>query len=340
MPDRRMTAASLMAAGLALALAPPAEAGRTGYPLTIDNCGFALTFDKAPESVVSLGQGSTEILYLLGLADRVVATGVWRSPVLPEFAGVDAGIERLDNNAPSFEAVVSKGPDLVTADLQYHIGSQGTVGTQEQFAELGIPAYNLPSDCADRPKMETSDGPRPIPFEMDLVYRDISELAQIFDVQDRGAALIAGLRAREAAARARVGAVEGEVSVLFWYSSATTDADPYVAGRNGVPGYMARILGMENIVESTEDWPTVGWETIVRANPTVIVVGDMTRRQYPMDAVEAKLDFLRGDPVTSLMEAVRLDRIVPMDTQALGPSTRVIDGLEALAEAVAGFGLK
>ncbi|MDD9720537.1 ABC transporter substrate-binding protein [Sulfitobacter sp. PR48] len=335
-----MSLKSLSGAALtAMVLALPALA-KTDYPLTIDNCGIELVFPKAPETVVSLGQRGTEILYQLGLADRVRATSVWRSPVLPQFAQVDAGIERLDNNNPSFEAVIERRPDLVTTDLQYYIGIKGSVGTRQQFADLGIPAYNLPSDCADRPQMETSDGPRPVPFEMDLVYRDIAELAEIFDVQDRGAALIADLRKREAAAKAKVGAVSGDVSVVFWFSSATTEADPYVAGQNGAPGYMARQLGMTNIIYSFEDWPTVSWETIARKNPTIIAIADMSRRRYPMDSTEAKMAFLTGDPVASLMEAVSEGRVLPMDAMTLNPSTRIIDGLEALAEAMEAQGLK
>ncbi|MFT3688390.1 MAG: hypothetical protein QM789_05135 [Paenirhodobacter sp.] len=85
-----------------LVLAPMAFAG-TQYPLTLTSCGHQVTFDKAPESVVSVGQSTTEILYLLGLADKVSGTALWINPVLPEFAEVDAKVERLADNAPSFE---------------------------------------------------------------------------------------------------------------------------------------------------------------------------------------------------------------------------------------------
>lgn len=336
--DKTIILAGLAVAGIACGA--PARADSTTYPLTVHNCGTTLVFPKAPETVVSLGQRGTEIMYQLGLADRIKATSVWRSAVLPEYAEVDAKIERLDNNNPSFEAVIARRPDLVTTDLQYYIGIKGSVGTPQQFEDLGIPAYNLPSDCADRPQMETSDGPRPVPFEMELVYRDVSELAEIFDVQDRGAELIAELRAREEAARNKVGVAASDVSIVFWFSSATTDADPYVAGQNGAPGYLARHLGLTNIIDSFEDWPTVGWESIARDNPTIIAIADMSRRRYPMDSTEAKLDFLRTDPVASLMDAVKAGHILPMDAMTLNPSTRVIDGLEALADALAAYDLK
>ena len=40
------------------------------------------------------------------------------------------------------------------------------------------------------------------------------------------------------------------------------------------------------------------------------------------------------------MDAVKAGHILPMDAMTLNPSTRVIDGLEALADALAAYDLK
>ena len=58
----------LFAAGASLAA--------THYPLTLPNCGAPVTVQAAPQRAVSLGQASTEILLSLGLAPRMVGTGV------------------------------------------------------------------------------------------------------------------------------------------------------------------------------------------------------------------------------------------------------------------------
>ena len=71
-------AALTIAAGFSLASLPsPARADATQYPLTLQNGGSTVTFDKAPQRVVSIGQSSTEILLSLGLADKIVGTAVW-----------------------------------------------------------------------------------------------------------------------------------------------------------------------------------------------------------------------------------------------------------------------
>jgi iron complex transport system substrate-binding protein len=90
---------------------------------------------------------------------------------------------------------------------------------------------------------------------------------------------------------------------------------------------------MRNIIDSDEEWPTVGWETIAKANPTILVIARMDRRRFPADDHEKKLAFLRSDPVTRNMDAVKNNRIVIMDASAMESSVRLFDGIEQLAKA-------
>lgn len=311
----------------------------TDYPLTIKNCGNVLEFDAAPERVVSLGQSTTEILYSLGLGDKVKGTGVWFGPVLDQFKDVNATVPRLADNDPGFETVVAQKPQLVTTQYQWHVGPKGIVGTTEQFNELSIPVYTAVADCVGKDNTGGGDGVRNQGFSMDLIYQEITELAQIFDIEDRGTALIADLKAREKQSLDQVVATGNDnVSVVFWFSSSEIKADPYVAGKNGAAGYVAAKLGVKNIIDSDEEWPTVGWETIARANPDIIVIGKMGRRRFPADDWEVKMDFLKTDPVTSQMKAVQNGNIVVMDAQSMDPTIRTIEGIETLAKAVEKLG--
>ncbi|MGD9478528.1 ABC transporter substrate-binding protein [Shinella sp. G-2] len=327
-----------LVAGFVLA-AGAAQAAETVYPLTLENCGRPVTFEKASERAVSLGQSSTEILYLLGVGDRMVGTAVWIGPVLAGYEEANAKVERLADNDPSFESVVARKPDLVTTQFQWHVGPEGVVGTPEQFAELKIPVYTSPADCMGKDNSGGGDGVRNTVFTMELIYKEISELAQIFNVQDQGEKVIADLKAREAAARKKIASADGKLSAVFWFSSAELDIDPYVAGRNGAPGYILSVLGIRNVIESDEEWPTVGWETIAKADPTIIVTGKMERRRYPADDVAIKHKFLKEDPVASLMPAVKNGHVVDMDAQAMNPTIRTIEGIEVLADAVEKAGL-
>ncbi len=323
-----------------LGLCALAQAAPTQYPLTVENCGSSLTFAQAPARAVTIGQAATEMLYALGVGDKVVGTSLWFNNVLPQFKALNDGIERLANNEPSFESVIAKRPQLVAAELEWVVGPQGVVGTREQFHELKIPTYLLPSDCEAKNNREGADGTRLEPFRIDTIYKGIRQLAEIFDVQDRGQQLNDELKARLAKSVATVQA-KGlkQASALVWFSSAEMASDPYVAGHKGVPEFMLQTLGLRNVVQSDEEWPAVGWETIAKANPTVLVIARMDRRRYPADDHAQKLAFLRSDPVTRNMDAVKHNRIIILDAMALQASVRTFEGLEQLAAAIDGYDL-
>ncbi|GFM85574.1 ABC transporter substrate-binding protein [Pseudomonas cichorii] len=317
-----------------LSLSTLSLAAPTQYPLTVENCGMKLTFEHAPRKAVTIGQSGTEMLYELGLGDKLVGTSLWFNDVLPRFKAQNDKVERLADNDPSFEAVIGKRPELVAVQLEWMVGAQGVVGTRQQFHDLKIPTYIMPSDCEGKDNLVGADGTRLEPFRIDTIYKSIEQLARIFDVQDRGQQLVAELRSRLAHAVANVKQnKERDVSAVFWFSSADINIDPYVAGRKGIPDFMLNNLGMRNIVESDEEWPTVGWETIAKANPDILVIARMDRRRFPADDYRKKLEFLKSDPVTRNMEAVKHDRIVIIDADAMQASIRLFTGIEELAEA-------
>jgi iron complex transport system substrate-binding protein len=315
-------------------------AAPTDYPLTIENCGRPVTFDKAPEKIVSIGQGMTEVLYSLGLADKVAGTAVWVGPVLPQYAAANAKIKRLADNDPSFESVVSLKPDLVTAEFEWHVGPMGSVGKREQFSDLGINTYVSPADCVAKTNADGSDGVRKELFSMDLIYQEIAELSKIFDEEDRGTALIADLKAREAKAVASINGVQAKnLPIVFWFSSKEVKGDAFIAGKNSAPAYILKAIGASNVVTTQEEWPLVGWETIAKANPAVIVIATMDRRRYAADDPAVKVKFLETDPVVSQLDAVKNKHFVMMDAQSMNPTIRTIDGIEVLAKGIKSFGL-
>lgn len=312
----------------------------TQYPLTINNCGQQVSFQKAPAKIVSIGQGMTEILLSLGLADKIAGTAVWVGPVLPQYAEANSKIPRLADNDPSFESVVGKEPDLVAAEFEWHVGPQGSVGKREQFSELGINTYIAPTDCVAKVNTDGGDGVRKELFTMGLIYQEIDELAQIFDVKDRGDALIADLKKRQADAVASIaGAQAKNLPIVFWFSSKEVNGDAFIAGKNSAPAYILKTLGARNVVTTEEEWPLVGWETIAQANPAVIVIATMDRRRYAADDPKVKLDFLEKDSVTSQLDAVKNKHFVMMDAQSMNPTIRTIDGIETLAKGIKSFGL-
>ena len=66
-----------------------------------------------------------------------------------------------------------------------------------------MPVYTAPADCA-KDNEDGGDGVRKGMFDIAMVYQEVADLAKIFDVQDKGEALIASLKARESAAKNKI----------------------------------------------------------------------------------------------------------------------------------------
>lgn len=317
----------------ALVCASAALAEPTTYPLTIENCGQEVTFTKAPERTVALGQNSAEILFLLGVEERVAATAFWPNSVLPELEPANASVEVLTVEFPTLEAILSKQPDFVPAMLVTLMGPDSKVAKREDFSALGIPTYLSPSACATAVDAKDVYGSRDALWTMDLLYQEIDDLARIFDVQDRGQALISDLKAREEKLRAEFARNEN-LTFLFWFSSPSPADDAYLAGGNGPSGYIADLLGGSNAVQTESEWPTLGWEGIMASNPTVFVAAQVDRNRWDLDNAEAKIAYLTTDPAVSQMEAVTSGRIVVMSGAAMNPSIRTLYGAEQVAEQI------
>jgi iron complex transport system substrate-binding protein len=314
-------------------------AAPTQYPLTLENCGAKVTFEKAPQRAVALGQNSAEILLLLGLQDKMAGTAFWPSKVLPQLAEANAKVKLLTVEFPTFESILAENPDFVAAALPSLMGPTSKVAKREDFEKVGIPTYLSPSTCLSTDKVKDQYGSRDQLWNMDLLYKEIDELSRIFDVADRGQSLIADFRKREVALRASVAAGDKKLSYVFWFSSPSPSADAYLGGKNGASGFIADLLGGRNAIDADAEWPTLGWEGIIAANPDVIVVASLDRNRWELDKPEAKIKFLTSDPAVSQIPAVKNKAIVVMDGQAMNPTIRTIYGAEQVADQMKALGL-
>ncbi|NUP26611.1 MAG: ABC transporter substrate-binding protein [Nocardia sp.] len=302
--------------------------------MRIGNCGTEVTVDAPPQRAVALNQGSAEILLSLGLADRMVGTATWTDPVRADLAADNARVPRLAENKPSFEVVLDKEPDFVSASFGGTLGPGG-VAERAQFTELGVPTYLSPTDCDGKTDISVNaDGARTEPLTMDSVYREIRELAAIFDVRERGEQLVTGLRDRYDTAAGRIAAAG--VSLAYWFADTST---PYVAGCCGSSGIITDAVGAKNVfADTTDEWPQVSWETVLDRDPTALVLADLSRRSLAGDALDSKISFLESDPVTSKLSAVRDRRYIVVSGADLNPSIRTIDGIEKVADALERWG--
>ncbi|MEB5837106.1 ABC transporter substrate-binding protein [Pantoea dispersa] len=317
---------------LCLVFASVSSALATTYPLTIENCGYKETFTKPPERVVALGQNTAEILLLLGLQDKVIASAFWPTKVLPQLAQQNAKIKTLTVEIPTLESVLAQNPDFVPAQTPLLLGPESKVAKREDLITLGVNSYVSPGMCATKKAAGDMYGSRQQLWDMTYLYQEIQDFAKIFNVEERGQAVIADFKKREAALRQEFGSSKKDLSFVFWFSSSSPSADAYVGGKNSPSGFIASVLGGHNAITSETEWPTVSWESIIAANPDVIVVSSLDRNRWALDKAEEKIKFLKSDPAVSQLDAVKKGHIVVMDGQAMNPTIRTIYGAEQVGE--------
>lgn len=329
-----LLALALPASGCGAGTADDAPAGAAGAARTVHDCGHDVRVAAPPRRAVSLNQGTTEILLSLGLADRMAGTATWTDPVMKGLEKANAGVPRLADDMPSLETVLGAEPDFVAASFASTLGTGG-VATRERFAELGVPAYLSPSDCAGKDNSGDGDGVRTEPLTMDTVYGEVRDLARLFGVERRGERLVADLKSR--VDRATSGIDASGVTLMYWFANSTS---PYLAGCCGAPGVITRAVGARNAMDDThQEWPQVGWETVADRDPDVLVLGDLTRKSQTAETAAKKIEFLESDPVTRNMTAVREKRYVLLSGQAMNPTIRTVEGVEQVAAALREFGL-
>ncbi|WOC13596.1 ABC transporter substrate-binding protein [Gordonia sp. MP11Mi] len=313
--------------------APPSGQPSEGFPVTLANCGDDVTVDAPPQSIVSLNQGTTEVLLSLGLADRMAGTATWTDPILPSLATANEKVKRIDDNWPSFEAVLAEEPDLVTASFGSTFDKGGTA-PRARFTELGVPTYLAPADCEGK-QATGGDGSRSTAFTLDLVYKEITQLGELTGTSEKAAEVVADLKRRVAAASDSVHA-EG-TTVLYWFSDSES---PYIAGCCGAPGVVSKALGLKNVFDDTRDeWPQIGWEEVASRNPQVLVIGDLTRDTQSGESAQKKIDFLESNPVTREMDAVKNKRYIIATGAEMNPSLRTVYGIQNVADGLKKLGL-
>ncbi|MBU4557430.1 MAG: ABC transporter substrate-binding protein, partial [Actinobacteria bacterium] len=102
---------------------PVADSPAVAFPVTVtDDAGREVTIESAPERIVSLAPANTEIVYALGLLDKLVGVTTY-----DDYPAQVADIAKIgDFVTPNIEAITAAQPDLILATT----GVQADVITQ------------------------------------------------------------------------------------------------------------------------------------------------------------------------------------------------------------------
>ena len=285
---------------------------------TVQSCNRTVTFDAPPERAISNDVNLTEMMLVLGLADRMVGyTGIsgWKTLDEEMRAGVEE-LPELSAKYPSKEVIVGADADFFFAGWNYGMKVGGEV-TPETLEPFGVQVYELTESCTHIMDKEKAS--------IDDMYIDLTNLGAIFGVEEKAAELVDGYRAELAAFTSEL--ETGDPLRVFVYDSG--EDTPFTAGRYAMPTALIEAAGGVNIMDDFEkSWATVTWEEVVERNPEVIMIVN-----YGEVTAEQKRDFMMSNPAFAKLDAVKNDRFVTLEYVEATPGPRNIQAIKTLAEA-------
>ncbi|MFT5867363.1 MAG: iron complex transport system substrate-binding protein [Gammaproteobacteria bacterium] len=294
------------------------SAGLASAETTVESCNRTVTFDAPPERAISNDVNLTEMMLVLGLADRMVGyTGIsgWKTLDEEMRAGIEE-LPELSSKYPSKEVLVGADADFFFAGWNYGMKVGGEV-TPETLAPFGIKVYELTESCThimDKGKASIDD-----------MYADLTNLGAIFGVEDTATALIDGYKADLASF---ADSLETREPLRVFVYDSGEDA-PFTAGSYAMPTALIEAAGGVNVMDDFEkSWGVVTWEEVVERNPEVIVIvnyGEVTAQQ--------KREFMMSNPAFANLDAVRNDRFVTLEYVEATPGPRNIQAIKTLAAA-------
>ena len=267
-------------------------------PYTVtDDMDKEITFEKVPETVVSLQPSNTEILFALGDGDKV--TGVTEYDYYPEEA---KDIERVsDSMTVNTEAVLSLDPDAVFA---YTTGDEENLKVLE---DAGIPVFVIESASS-----------------IEDVYGDIGQIAAVMGKEEKGEELIKNIKEQVQGVKDKTATLSKQEKVYFEISPSP---DIFTAGSDTFQQDLLLNAGIDNIFADETGWIKASEEEIVKRNPSII----LTTVNY----IENPVAEIKSRSSWANIEAIKNDKVYQLDADVMSrPGPRIGEAIELAAKTV------
>jgi len=302
MKRKRLKWTSLMSIGILLSAIFIGMSGislANEFPLTITgDLNREVTITKQPERIISLSPANTEILFALGLGEKVVGiTNVCNYPSQTKEK------EKIgDYNNPNLEKIIELEPDLILAS---HGNPTELI---DQLEELNYTVVGLN------------------PKNIDDVISSITMVGKITGNVKEAARLTEEMEERIGAVLSKTSSLvennKPRVLYVVWYKPLWT------AGSGTFIDELIQKAGGINIAGDIAGWPQMNLETVIEKNPQVIIIG------YSEDQPEL-IQAVRNESTLDQTDAFKNNQIHTIDTDIVsrtGP--RIVDALEEIAKII------
>jgi len=272
----------------------------TTYPITLtDDLGREVTIEALPERIISLAPSNTEILFALGLGDRVV--GVSGFSDYPPEALEKENVGGPEGQYINVEKIVALQPDFILAE---EINGRDVIDTLEG---LGLTVFGIKST------------------DLDDILHDIRTVGYITDKEAEAEALTNEMQSRIDAVTDETAGLSPEEKPrtfqICWH-------DPiWTAGNGTWIQDMIGKAGGTNIFADIEGYQAVDIEAVIARDPEVIIVTAMG------GTASGTWEWVNTEPRLAGVPARQNGRVYFAESNWVErPGPRIVLGLEQVAK--------
>lgn len=299
-------AVAVITVSFAGCLDPEEEEGDITY---IDQVGNVVTLSGTPEKIVSLAPSITEILFELGIGDRVVGRDD-----SSDYPAATADIEIVTSFLDlDLEVVIYADPDIVLMDKTLDMSGNW----YDALKGAEIPVYQV------------------FPQSLDEVLEQITLIGEVCGVEDKATEVTDGLKDRiDAITNVTDGIDDGDKPDVLFVIYYGIGSDPWVGTDHTFSGDLIAKAGGNNIISDDGGIGIqVSLEVVILEDPDIIFTSQSAA--WPTESRQQILD----DEALEDVAAVKNGAVYDVNgdlTDRTGP--RLVDGLELLYDYISQVG--
>lgn len=256
------------------------------------------------ERIVSTAPSNTEVLLALGLGDKLVGVDKYSADI----EGIDEDLPKIDFRNPDAEAIIELNPDIIIAS------GHNKVGNDDPYAllkEAGITVVYIPSSIS-----------------IEGIYEDIEFMAELTGTEKEANKIIESMKEDIKEIKEIGSTIKNKKKVYFEIGAGS---GLHTFGNETFLNEILEVVGAENIFASESSWITATPESVISADPDVILANTPGTNEAGKTAVE---DILSRDGWNTIT-AVKNNDVYQIDKNTSSrASQNVIKAMKEIAKAI------
>ena len=266
----------------------------------LDREGNEIQIPAAINTIISTAPSVTEILVGLGIGNKIMSADVYSADV----AGIDSAICTLDFYNLNIEELIALNPDVIIIN---GISMTGDSDPYQSLKEAGINVIYIPTSTS-----------------ISSIKLDIEFLAAYTGTEAKGAELNADINIAVTDIAEKASKITEKKKVYFEIGAAPY---LYTCGKDTFLDEVIKLIGAENIYENENGWISNSDESVITANPDVIIT-NVAYDGYDFNEIKARAGWAE-------INAVKNGAVYQVDANSTSRgSQNIVRGLYEIAKAV------